>query len=639
MAGVFSTMDKVRPGAYIVFNAVKQTNATSGTRGTAAIPMVLPWGDISAPISISAADFQNGNVEKLIGLKPTDPEILNLREAFKGASEVKVWRMNQGGTKATGKLTGQIPDVPLTDIQVEPTSLNLVQGKTAQINVTYIPENTTDEKAVTFESDGTAYASVNDSGLVTAVAQGSATITVKAVSNPEIEKEISVAVTEAKPITAMSITPDSPSIAAETTQQLSITFTPNDTTDSKNVTWESDHTEYATVDDSGLVTGVAEGSATITAKSVDRPAVKAQTTVTVTAAARMAKASEIAPRAIAEGSIDIEAKYSGSLGNKISVSVIEDSDGLKVITLVKGVEVDRQNCTLVSDFKANDYISITADAATSFTATSGVTLTGGSDGGFEESLAAYQAFGTAMEFEAWNTIAFPTKFEGVASYAYEYIQNLRENAGKKVQAVVYDYPEANYEGIISVDQGYRIGDEEVPVEAFICYYAGITAGASIIESNTYRVIEGATSIINPKTNLQIEQGLKNGLTIISMRQDRAIVVEKDINSLHNYPENRNYSFSKNRVIRTLDDIATQVTIMFENNYIGKVDNTESGRNLFKGAVIGYLNGLQNQGAIQNFDASTDVEVTAGNDIESVIANLAIQPVDSMEKLYMTVMVS
>ena len=63
---------------------------------------------------------------------------------------------------------------------------------------------------------------------------------------------------------------------------------------------------------------------------------------------------------------------------------------------------------------------------------------------------------------------------------------------------------------------------------------------------------------------------------------------------------------------------------------------DNGRNLFKADIIDYLNKLQNMAAVQNFDSTTDIEVLAGEAIDAVVVNLAIQPVDAMEKLYMTV---
>ena len=48
--------------------------------------------------------------------------------------------------------------------------------------------------------------------------------------------------------------------------------------------------------------------------------------------------------------------------------------------------------------------------------------------------------------------------------------------------------------------------------------------------------------------------------------------------------------------------------------------------------------MQANGGIQNFVAD-DVEVLPGNSIDSVLINVAIQPVDSIEKIYMSVTVS
>jgi hypothetical protein len=73
-------------------------------------------------------------------------------------------------------------------------------------------------------------------------------------------------------------------------------------------------------------------------------------------------------------------------------------------------------------------------------------------------------------------------------------------------------------------------------------------------------------------------------------------------------------------------------------YIGKVDNDEYGRSLLKGWVVGYLNTMQANGGVQNFTAD-DVSVEAGTDVDAVVINVALQPVDSVEKIYMTVTVS
>ena len=77
---------------------------------------------------------------------------------------------------------------------------------------------------------------------------------------------------------------------------------------------------------------------------------------------------------------------------------------------------------------------------------------------------------------------------------------------------------------------------------------------------------------------------------------------------------------------------------FENSFIGKVTRNEAGKNALKAAIIKYFTELQNMEAIQNFTAE-DVEVLDGENIDSVVVNVSVQPLDSMEKLYMTVTVN
>ena len=56
-------------------------------------------------------------------------------------------------------------------------------------------------------------------------------------------------------------------------------------------------------------------------------------------------------------------------------------------------------------------------------------------------------------------------------------------------------------------------------------------------------------------------------------------------------------------------------------------------------IVGYLLTIQNNEGIQNFDPENDIEVLPGNDIDSIVINLSIQAVDSVEKIYMTITVS
>lgn len=214
---------------------------------------------------------------------------------------------------------------------------------------------------------------------------------------------------------------------------------------------------------------------------------------------------------------------------------------------------------------------------------------------------------------------------------------MRENSGKKVQAVVAGY-DSDSEGIIKVKntQGYKINDVSVGATGLVAYVTGITAGAEVNQSNTYREVGGATEIIGELTeDSDITEALDNGWLILTRRSDGTVVVEQDINSLHTFTPEKSSDFRKNRVMRVLDEVGNTCKNVFERSYIGKVTNNDIGRSLYKSDLIAYFKTLQGINAVQNF-ASEDIEVIAGEDIDSVIVDANIQPADSMEKLYMTV---
>ena len=139
------------------------------------------------------------------------------------------------------------------------------------------------------------------------------------------------------------------------------------------------------------------------------------------------------------------------------------------------------------------------------------------------------------------------------------------------------------------------------------------------------------------TNTQIIDALGKGQLVMTCEFD-TVHVEQDINSLTTFTPDLGKMFRKNRVMRLCNTIANDIHSQFAENFIGVVHNNDTGRGLFKSAIVGYLLTLQNTQAIENFTAD-DVEVLAGDEIDSIVIHLAIQPVDSVEKIYMTVTVA
>ena len=163
-----------------------------------------------------------------------------------------------GGYEAT--CTIRTKTIPVTNISLDKVSAQLTEGETVTLTATVSPDNATD-KTVTWTSSDETVATVKD-GVVTAIAAGKATITAKA-GNYIAACGVTV---NAKIIHVTNISLDK--VSAELTEGETVTLTatvsPDNATD-KTVTWTSSDETVATVKD-GVVTAIAAGKATITAK-------------------------------------------------------------------------------------------------------------------------------------------------------------------------------------------------------------------------------------------------------------------------------------------------------------------------------------------------------------------------------------
>lgn len=218
----------------------------------------------------------------------------------------------------------------------------------------------------------------------------------------------------------------------------------------------------------------------------------------------------------------------------------------------------------------------------------------------------------------------------------QFVMNLREEEGIKVQGVVFD-ESPNYEGIIKLKNQSVIYDGiKITPEQLTAYVAGITAGANVNTSNTNRLTP-FSSIVDEMTNTEIDKALINGFFVFGYRANRSVKCVQDINSFTDFSATKNKDFSKNKIIRVLDEINNTITSTFEMSYEGKVNNNMRGRDAFKSSLIDYFDRLQTAEAIEGF-SSKDIVIKQGNNKESVYVEVSVQPVDAMEKLYMLVRV-
>lgn len=350
-----------------------------------------------------------------------------------------------------------------------------------------------------------------------------------------------------------------------------------------------------------------------------------------------------------------QANFGGTAANKLSVLIVAEAsgegkyhgEGFFVRTTLDGELVDEQNVKFPSELKANDYVSFTVgETLSTLSAVAAKDLSGGMNGTESDSnLTSILAKLTTM---AWNTLGFCGK-EANRSVIETYINNLRENKGKYRQGVVFNHTAADYEGIISPFQAFAVDDDDVEAleaggagvadaielrQRFVVgFVAAITAGADVNISNTYHAVPSNVTAVIPiyDEDEDVNSYLRNGAFIFTHDSKGNIVVEKDVNTLHTYTQKRTPPFSKNRVIRALDEMSNTKVQIWESDFIGKIDNNDMGRTLLYNQIVKIIKNLISVGAFAESDYSAVVE--QGDDVDKVRTYEQVRPVDSMEQLY------
>lgn len=254
--GSFSTVNFVAEGknTYVTENNRTRTSKISGT------------ANIASPVEIqlSAPDATTPYQER------------KLIETTADASNFTVSSPYQLKKQTEYNGTYIYAFIPVTSVTLAPETLSIEEGKTAGLTATISPANATTQQHSWASENGKiakAYGETLNTAKVTAIGVGKTTITYT-IGGKEASCEVTVT---PRTISVESITLNKPqlSLVKGATETLTATVLPTTATD-KTVIWESSDTAVATVEN-GVVTAVAAGNATITAKAGEKTATCAVT--------------------------------------------------------------------------------------------------------------------------------------------------------------------------------------------------------------------------------------------------------------------------------------------------------------------------------------------------------------------------
>ena len=167
--------------------------------------------------------------------------------------------------------------VSVEEITIDKEVFEMAVGESTVLTATVLPPDATD-KTLIWSSSDTEVATVDQEGKVTAISRGTATIT--ATAKDGSDKSASCQVEVKQYVTGITLNNTSLVLEIGQMTTLTATVTPSNAND-KSLTWSSSNTDVATVSSSGVVTGVAGGTTTITATANDGSGKKATCTVSI----------------------------------------------------------------------------------------------------------------------------------------------------------------------------------------------------------------------------------------------------------------------------------------------------------------------------------------------------------------------
>ncbi len=218
---------------------------------------------------ITATVKPDDATNKEITFESTDEDVVkvdengNITAVGEGEAEIII---KADGKEITVKVTVEKPYIPVEDILIYKKEFELEPGDTDKIIAVVTPNEATD-KDITYTSDDETVVKVDENGNITAVGEGTATITVASKADPA--KSETVTVTVKKPPVIITA-PEKITIVLGEEQDIGATIN----ADTK-LSYSSSDESIVKVDENGRITAVTEGEVKITVTAAGYPELKA----------------------------------------------------------------------------------------------------------------------------------------------------------------------------------------------------------------------------------------------------------------------------------------------------------------------------------------------------------------------------
>ena len=374
--------------------------------------------------------------------------------------------------------------------------------------------------------------------------------------------------------------------------------------------------------------------------------------------------------------IRIDARYAGRHGNTFQVQVaatpgastqqITLRDGDNVVLATWTSESNSGSTDFVSDFVDiinNDDSNVWVDAVeladgnnilatVSSTPLSESTDVFGDEENISNSSYTSTTASPLKDFELENFEILYIDDDNVAlrTSIRSWVESQRNNNGNRIQYITgsslaetvveaiarnnfnREYVNYVYPGIKAADRSSR----EVTYPGYLgaARVSGIMAGLPLSESLTFYPIEDINDVETRLSNDDIRTLLAGGIMPIVWDGAR-FKIERGINSLVTLNDLQDDSFKKIKIIRILDNIYNALNISINDNSIGKTNNNAAGRADTLRSIRTFLQTQSDDDLIEpNYTVGLDPDNPTT--VDSMFVLIGVQPIDSIEFVYMTI---
>ena len=210
-----------------------------------------------------------------------------------------------------------------------------------------------------------------------------------------------------------------------------------------------------------------------------------------------------------------------------------------------------------------------------------------------------------LSTKKWNWGAIPGIQSGDTTAIATWLKTMRNNNKKTFKFVLPD-EDADHEGIVNfTTEDILVGEKTYTTAEYTARIAGILAGLSLQRSSTYLVLPEVDSITQ---SADPDQDIQDGKLILI--NDGGVKIGRGVNSLTSIDATKGDDWKKIKIIEGHDLIQEDIRKTFNDNYIGKVNNSYDNQVMFLAAVNSYFKTLEGDVLNPNVDNFVEVDTQA-----------------------------